>query len=83
MILDMRSIKIEPTRFAVSQDGHQIGMCVNMSGVWSFFCNLDNSVTKGPTADIAIASKVAKSNLKMPDDSGSIKNCPGGLNNGG
>ena len=70
MNINMQNVKIEATRYGVSCEGKQIGICTNMGGLWTFFCNLDNSVTKGPTADLAIARKIARLQVSFPARSG-------------
>lgn len=71
MVFDMQHVKITPSRYAVTIDGQQIGYCIQMNQMWSFFCNLDNSVTKSVTADMAIAKKIARLQMsKSPVDTG-------------
>lgn len=55
-------IKIIPTRYRVELDGEVIGV-VGQTGQCWVLLHKDGSFTRGPSAQMAIARKLAKSNV--------------------
>lgn len=62
-------IKIIPTRYRVEIDGEFVGICGQTDHGWVLL-HKDGSFTRGPSPEMTIARKLAKSNVdyRVPGD---------------
>lgn len=72
------------TRYSVKISGRACGFLVKSGDLWIFDYKPDNSITKAPSPELAVARKMARLHMsQLPERSGTNKIGPGGLHNGG